>query len=138
MIVIVKGCDSVEIIAVKGKNQSKHFVKTAGQLYKMYPDALTRCHFVREYWTLFSEAKGSDEVIVYDENARWPHFPVPGVAYDQESVLRDIDEHKITGAGGLFRIKPYVKAAKDIRGIILAVGAPLLAGVIILWAVISG
>lgn len=74
-------------------------------------------------------------MIMFDENARWPHYPVPGVAYDQESVLRDIDEHKITGVGGLLRFKPYMQAAGDIWKVITTGGGVLLAGIIILWAV---
>lgn len=136
MRVCIKGCDSVQIMRISGKKQDKHFVKTAGQLYKIYPDGFHRCTIVRRYFMIFSKQYETDELIVYDENKRYPHYPVPGVAYDQESVLRDIDEHKITGIGGLVRFKPYIKAASDIWKVLATGGGVLLAGVIILWAVI--
>lgn len=136
MRIYIKGCDSVEIMRISGKKQDKHFVKTSGQLYKIYPDGFHRCVIRRRYFTIFSRAEETDEMIIYDENKRWPHYPVPGVAYDQESVLRDIDEHKITGIGGLMRFKPYIKAASDIWKVLATGGGVLLAGVIILWAVI--
>ena len=136
MRIYVKGCDSVEIIKVTGKNQSKHFLKTAAQLYKIYPDGLHRCYITRRYFTILAKPEETDEVNFFDENRRYPHYPVPGVAYDQESVLRDIDEHKITGAGGLLRFKPYMKAAGDIWKVVTTGGGVLLAGIIILWAVL--
>lgn len=136
MRIYVKGCDSVEIIKVTGKNQSKHFLKTAAQLYKIYPDGLHRCYITRRYFTILSKPEETDEVNFFDENRRYPHYPVAGVAYDQESVLRDIDEHKITGVGGLLRFKPYMKAAGDIWKVITTGGGVLLAGIIILWAVL--
>lgn len=136
MRVYIKGCDSVEIMRITGKKQDKHFVKTAGQLYKIYPDGFRRCFIRRRYLTILAKPSETDEMMIYDENRRWPHYPVPGVAYDQESVLRDIDEHKITGVGGLLRIKPYIKAASDIWKVLATGGGALLAGIIILWAVL--
>ena len=136
MRIYIKGCDSIEIMRVTGKNQSKHFIKTAAQLYKIYPDGLHRCYIERRYFVIFAKQKETDEMNVFDENARYPHYPVPGVAYDQESVLRDIDEHKITGYGGRLRFKPYIKAAGDIWKVLATGGGVLLSGIIILWAVI--
>lgn len=136
MRIYIKGCDSVEIIKLSGKNQNKHFVKTAGQLYKIYPDGLHRCFIRREYLTIFSKPEESDEVNIFNENARYPHYPVPGVSYDQESVLRDIDEHKITGVNALLRFKPYAQAASSVWKVVTTAGGTLLAGIIILWALV--
>lgn len=135
MKVLIKGCDAIEIIPVKGKDQAKHFIKTAGQLYKLYPDGLRRVRIYREYFVIFSKPYETDEIIVYDENRRTPHYPVLGVAYDQESVLRDIDEHKITGQH-IWSAKPYIKAANDVWKALSVGGGALLAGLIILWAVV--
>lgn len=135
MRVLIKGCDAIEIIKVTGKNQAKHFIKTAGQLYKLYPDGLRRVRIYRRYLVLFSKPYETDEMICYDENRRVPHYPVEGVGYTQEEVLRDIDEHKITGQH-IWSAKPYVKAANDIWKALSVGGGVLLAGIIILWAVV--
>lgn len=135
MRVLIKGCDAIEIIKVTGKNQAKHFIKTAGQLYKLYPDGLRRVRIYRRYPVFFSKTYETDEMICYDENRRVPHYPVEGVEYTQEKVLRDIDEHKIAGQH-LWSAKPYIKAASDIWKALTVGGGVLLAGIIILWAVV--
>lgn len=55
MRVYIKGCDSIEIEKITGRHQSKHFLKYAEQVYKMYPDGFHRCFIYRKYLVILSK-----------------------------------------------------------------------------------
>lgn len=136
MMLVIIGCDKVEVSTIKERT-GKHFYMTRGQLYKCYPDGTWRVMWTRKNPHFWQDSYGSDSMIVYDENYRVPRVCLQPVLYDQESVLRDIDEHKIT-ARTVSRLwyKPYLEAGRSIWKTLAMYGGVGLAGGIVVWALI--
>lgn len=110
MKVIIIGSNRAEIIDVKISDLDKHFIQSRGQLYKVWPDALTRMRIVKD-----GEEFESDEAIIYKENAICPYHP-RGVPHDKDRILAEIDEHKLVGdgIGGIFgRFSFIIKSARS-------------------------
>lgn len=70
MMVILIGAARADMIKIKRKDYGKHFMSFRGQLYKVFPDGLTKCYTYR-----WGERKADEELIVYKENAIIPYHP---------------------------------------------------------------
>lgn len=68
MMVILIGASRADMIRIARKDYGKHFVTFRGQLYKMFPDGLTRCYVYR-----WGKRERDEEIIVYSENAIIPY-----------------------------------------------------------------
>lgn len=131
MIIIIIGTNRAEQCTVKMRDLDKHFFQTRGQLYKVYPDGLTRMRIV--------DADGyeqeSEEVLVYAENAIEPYHP-RHVDYSQDRILAEIDEHKLMTKGtspGRLLIHKVLGIMRDI----VPYFGLILAGIVVLWGMIS-
>ena len=93
MRVYIVGRSSVKMCRVKGADQDKHFFAHRGQLYKVYPEGLTRLNRYR-----YGENAGTDELIIYSENSTIP-WNTHGIDYSADKVLSEIDEHKLMNYG---------------------------------------
>ena len=90
MLAIIIGKHGVEYYKVSKKDLDKHFFTTKGQLYKIYPDALTPIDIYQNgAWI------GSDSVIVFEENGVRPYHCKYPHDYDMDAILASIDEHKL-------------------------------------------
>lgn len=88
MMLFVIGVNRAELIKVKRRDFNKHFLVTRGQLYKIYPDGLSRC-FVYDN----GDRMGDEEIIVYPENGIIPYHPRRQL-YTMTKILSEIDNHK--------------------------------------------
>lgn len=131
MIIIIIGTNRAEQCKVKMRDLDKHFFQTRGQLYKVYPDGLTRMRIV--------DADGyeqeSEEVLVYAENSIEPYHP-RSVSYSQDRILAEIDEHKLMTKGTSPGRLLIHKAMGIMREIVPYFGL-ILAGIVVLWGMIS-
>ncbi len=90
MLAVIIGKHGVDYYTIKKKDQDKHYFSIKGQLYKIYPDALTPCDiFHNGAWV------GSDSIIVFEENGTQPYHCKYPHDYDLDPVLSSIDEHKL-------------------------------------------
>lgn len=90
MMVIIFGEDRAEYCSVKRKMKDKHFFDTRHQLYRVYPQGLSRCRIDN-----FGEEYTSSEVVCYAENEIIPYIIKGDVDYSANSFCMDIDEHKL-------------------------------------------
>lgn len=131
--VIIIGRNRAELCKVPVKDLDKHFFMTRRQLYKVYPDGLSR---MRIYDADGNEQE-SEEVIVYSENAIVPYHPLH-VDYSPDRQLAEIDEHKLMGSTGS-TVWPYRIYFTEARNAWRQIGPmfPLIvAGVILLYALL--
>lgn len=129
---IIMGRNRAVIGKVKLKEwEAKHWYLCGTQLYKMYPDSLTRTIV-----TKYGVRKTDEEIIVYKENATIPYHP-HDVSFSTDKVLSEIDEHKLmsgTRPVGIFEL--VLKHRRDINALIGYL--PFLIGAgIVLFAVVS-
>lgn len=134
MKIMIVGVDRIEYEEFSDR-KGKHFYRTRGQTYKAYPDGPVRLYWKWDNPHFWEATEGTDALIIYKENSRIPQIQNPGVKYDQESVLRDIDEHKMGKKPSLW-YRPYAEAGKNVWKAVAAYGGILLAGVIVLWALL--
>lgn len=133
MMIIIIGNARAEIHKIPIKDQDKHFIQTRGQLYKIYPDQLARLRLTAD-----GAPAGDDELIVFRENSIIPYHPRPGIAYDQDSIIADIELHKLMRPGGfLGRASPYIKAMTSIGRTLFNYLPLVIVGVILLWVLIT-
>ena len=130
MLAIIKGADRIVMEKVKIKQWEKHhYYLNSTQLYKMYPDAMTR---VRRY--KYGHPIRSEESQMWKENAAIPYHP-RGQCYDMDKQISEIFEHQLmlkqgTRLTALIAKKPI--KLKDIESAL-----PLIVvGFVILWAVL--
>ena len=134
MMVIVIGSNRAELCEVPVKDLDKHFFMTRGQLYKVYPDGLSR---MRVYDADGVEQE-SEEVIVYAENAIVPYHP-RHVSYDPDRILAEIDEHKLMGSRKtVFPYRIYFTEAKSLWREISPLVPFIIAGLVLAYAFIAG
>lgn len=134
MMVILVGANKATLLRVRGADAKKHFLLFRGELYKTYPDGLTRL-IVRK----FGRRVKTDEVIVYKENAIVP-YDCRSQLYTMGKILSEIDNHKksIGKKRGLFGAYEFY-ALGHITTIwrTIAPAMPMIiAGVVLLWAVV--
>lgn len=132
MMVMIIGQNRAELAKVPRKDQDKHFFKTKGQLYKVYPDGLSR---MRIYDADGVETE-SEEVIVYAENEVVPYHP-RNVAYDIDTLLSDIDKHKMMAPRTIFPYRIYFTEARNIWRGIAPMFPMIVAGIVLLYAFIG-
>lgn len=129
MIAIIIGKHGVEYFKVSKKDLDKHFFTCKGQLYKIYPDALTPCDIYQNgAWI------GSDSMIVFEENGTKPYHCKYPKDYEMDAVLSSMDEHKLmlpkkNGWRGFFR-------AGGGWGTLLQFMPWILIGFVLLWTMV--
>lgn len=132
MMVIIHGNNRVEICDVKLQDQEKHFFQSRGQLYKVYPDSLTRIDIIDN--TGKEIKKTSDECVIFTENNIKPHL-TRGVDYSPDTILRQIDEHKLNTKRTLFSSgEIFFKQASKVFMQIFPYMGLIITGLIVLWA----
>ena len=132
MMVIIIGSNRAELCEVPVKDLGKHFFMSRGQLYKVYPDGLSRMRVYDEGGV----EQESEEVIVYAENAIVPYHP-RHVCYDPDRILAEIDEHKLMGARRtVFPYRIYFTEAKNIWRDIAPMFPLIVGGLVLLWALL--
>lgn len=129
MKVYILGRNRVEMGNVKTKDLDKHFYVTRGQLYKMYPDNLTR--MIRYEYGV---RRKDEEAIIYPENGTVPLQPRNG-DYDQRLTMALIDAHRMPN--GAHKSKSILTQYKEARGEIKAAVPFLIVAVAFLWSFLS-
>lgn len=132
MMVIIIGTNRAEMCKVPVKDQDKHFFMTRKQLYKVYPDGLSRMRIYDEDGI----EQESDEVLVYAENAVVPYAP-RHVSYKPDRILAEIDEHKLMGGSKtIWPYRIYFTQARDIWRQLAPIFPLIVAGVVLLYALL--
>lgn len=132
MKVIIKGDNLADIVTAKNSDLDKHFIKIRKQLYKLYPEQFFRCRIIKD-----GIERDSDELSCFMENSIYP-FHTHGVAFDQETILAEIWEHKCTESSGLFRrFRNYMTDAVGLGRSIYPYIGLIIGGLIVAWAVLS-
>ena len=108
----------------------RHFYLTRDQLYKMYPDGLTR--MIR---TEYGHKAGDEEVIFYKENAIIPYH-VQKVEYTMDKILSEIDEHKLMQSKEKKTIGLTIRNVGRTWKQIVPLLPFIVTGFIVLWAVV--
>ena len=130
MMVIITGENRVEICVPNKKQEGLHFFKTRNQLYRIYPNALSRVR-IFDYDGL---EVGSEEGIIYRENDIVPYDTL-NLDYTMDRLLSDVDMHKTMKDGGWKKNPKKVWfSSKNMSGI----GDFLLNKIGITWLVIGG
>lgn len=90
MMAIIIGKNRVQYMRVKKKDLDKHFFRTRGQRYMIYPEALTPMEVYHNGAWIESES-----VIVFPENGTMPYNCRYPELYDMDSMLSKTDEVKL-------------------------------------------
>ena len=90
MMVIIVGENMIDYCTVNRHDEGLHFYKTRGQLYKVYPNGLTRMR-VFDYGGM--EIK-NEEVIIFYENETHP-YDTHDIDYTMDRLMSDVDRHKM-------------------------------------------
>lgn len=90
MMVIIIGENRAEYCQIKRQDEHLHFFQTRGQLYKIYPNGLTRARFF-DYDGL---EVANEEVVIFFENETHP-YDTHGIDYTMDRLLSDVDRHKM-------------------------------------------
>lgn len=133
MIAIIAGENRMVIGKVKLKDWEMHHWYLSGtQLYKMYPDAMTRINR-----TKFGHPIREEEGQMWRENAVVPYHP-RGQYYGMDKQLSEIVEHKLMVNNHRVQLRDFVIRNKtNVRDLIKAFPM-VIAGVIILWTFLAG
>lgn len=107
MKVIIIGRNRVEMGKVKTRDLNKHYYMTHNQLYKVYPDGLTRCKIMK-----YGRTAGDDEIITYKENAVKPYHPHDQI-YTAARLIAEIDEHKLMKKQSTMGAIYYARQAQE-------------------------
>ena len=107
--VIITGENRVEICVPNRKQEKLHFFKTRGQVYRIFPNCLTRLR-VFDYDGL---EVGSEEAIIYRENDIVP-YDTMDFDYSMDRLLSDIDRHKLMRPNSIVPSKVWFTNAKGI------------------------
>lgn len=132
MKILIVGTNRAEYSKIKPKDYDKHFFEIRRQLYKAYPDGLTRT-IITEY----GRRQHDEEFIVYKENAIVPYHPRQQ-QYTMAKIISEIDEHKLMTAKSTFGgMKLMMKQAGDVWKQLKVMLPILAAGIILLYAVLQ-
>lgn len=131
MMLIIVGTNRVEFVRVKRKDFDRHFVTTRGQLYKLYPDGLTRCIVTKH-----GKHAKDEEIIVYKENAIQPYHARRQL-YTMTKILSEIDNHKNSipkdkWKANIGTVGEVASAWKQISPMVPFI----IAGLVLLWALV--
>ena len=134
MMVIIVGNNRVEYCKVNKKDEGLHFFKTRGQLYKVYPNGLSRLR-VFDYG---GKQIADEEVIIFYENETTP-YDTYEIDYTMDRLLSDVDRHKmmLPSRGGGFAKQRiwFTTAAINLYKLI---GLPgLIAGIVVVYALLK-
>lgn len=133
MIVIISGCNRVELCKVKKKKDfDRRFFITRGQLYFVPTNGLTRMRIYH-----YGKERPSEAVIAYKENEIIP-YDTHDIIYNMNNLLADIDRYKqMTNYGWLKGNKPwFINHGKDIWKFMTSGGG--IALIVLAWVFISG
>lgn len=123
---------SVEYIEPKGRDRSKHFVKSWRQLYYTPPNGFVRMNRVR-----FGKPLPPEEVMIYSEGEIYPYH-CKDIPYSMDYLLENIDMEKDMPSDGLFDTKPwYERHGGSIMQGLAKYGLYLFIGAVVVYAVIS-
>lgn len=90
MMAIIIGKNRVQYMRVKKKDLDKHFFRTRGQRYMIYPEVLTPMEIYHNgVWV------ESESVIIFPENGTVPYNCRYPELYDMDSLLSKTDEIKL-------------------------------------------
>lgn len=114
MMGIIVGKNRVEFIQVKKRDLKKHFFVTRDQLYKFYPDSLSKMRLEDHLGLVRSES-----VIIYPENSIRPYGwkPTENPEDDMfgfDTILGNLDEHKrLVSRSPFAKWKMYLKGGQS-------------------------
>ena len=135
MMVIITGVNRVEICVPTRKQEGLHFFKTRNQLYRAFPDALTRIRIFD-----YDMEIGSEEGIIYRENDTVP-YSTCDMDYSMDRLLSDVDRHKLMREGGITKPKNvwFTNTAKGLwSSIYKMVGWPgIVIGAVLIYAFLA-
>lgn len=94
MMVIITGENRVEICVPNRRQEGLHFFRTRNQLYRIYPNCLSRVR-IFDYDGL---EVASEEGIIYRENDIVP-YDTMDFDYSMDRLLSDVDRHKMMRSG---------------------------------------
>lgn len=96
MMVIITGENRVEICVPNKRQVGLHFFKTRNQLYRIYPNAMSRVR-IFDYDGL---EVASESGIIFRENDVVP-YDTMGLDYSMDRLLSDVDRHKMMRTQGV-------------------------------------
>lgn len=132
MKIIIVGENRAEYIDVKNADIDRHFVQSRGQLYKLYPHALSRMRIIKN-----GLQRESEEVIIFAENHLEPYH-TKGVPFDQDVILAEIDEHKHTLPKTAFgKFKAFITSSAGAGRKLWPYLGVIIGGIVVLFAIIS-
>ena len=131
MMVIITGENRVEICVPNRKQEGLHFFKTRGQLYRIFPNCLSRVR-IFDYDGL---EVGSEECIIYRENDIVP-YDTMDFDYSMDRLLSDVDRHKLMNPSKLGTPKLWFSNVKSIWDWVFSkVGITgLIVGAVVIYA----
>lgn len=134
MMGIIVGVNRVEFIKVRKKDVKKHFFVTRDQLYKFYPDTMTKMRLEDELGLVRTES-----VTIFPENSIRPFgWRDPDGGHDPfgfDTILGDLDDHKRLKSRSPFsRWKMYLTSGKSIWKTMAPILPFLVAGLVFLGA----
>lgn len=133
MMVIIIGCNRAEMCKVRTVDLDRHFYQSRNQLYKVYPDGLSRIRIVEA-----GKKEVDDEVVVFAENCRYPYH-ARGLDYSLDTILREIDQHKLMQPHGLLaKYKIWFGRVGSVWRQIVPWMGLMITGVIVAWAFLTG
>lgn len=134
MMVIIVGENRVEYCTVNKNDEHLHFYKSRGQLYKVYPNGLTRMR-VFDYDGM--EVR-NDEVIIYYENETHP-YDTHDIDYTMDRLLGDVDRHKMMLPGKKGLSKNRVWFTSVAKSVYKWLGIPgIIAIIVVVYALLQG
>ena len=87
MMAIIIGKNRVEYMRIRKKDLDKHFFKSRGQMYMIYPECLTPVEVYHNgVWV------ESESIIVFPENGTMPYNCRHPALYDMDSLLSKVHE----------------------------------------------
>lgn len=128
MKIIIEGKNRTEFCTPKTKDMDRRrFFETRGMLYRAYPEQMSRMRIFE-----YGKERGTDTVIVYQENAIRPMVHI-GDKITVDKLLADIDENKIM-TSGIVNKKAWGSLSSKRRSNILNAIPFVIMGAILLYA----
>ena len=133
MIIIIEGVNRTEFCRPKSKeDDTRRFFECRGQLYRAYPEQLTRMR-IKKYGIDI----GSDSVIAYQENSIHPMVE-KGTPINRNKILADIDEHKGMNQNSMGTPKrAWAKLTSKHKNNLVAMAPLIVVGIVLLYAFLS-